>query len=309
MLSGVPTIPQPHRAAGVPFFAGPENRLAQAASRHVLNSAADRPAYCPLVIYAPPSCGKTDLAHALGETWRKSNANHQVHVFAAADIRKQASVTAALMVTPSDKNSDMPASMFVVENLEQITKQPAAQHQLRRLIDVANSCGGRIVITSRVSPGSLDGLAPALRSRLDGGLVVPLARPSLATQSAIVAEDAKGENHLTSYDTSPAANVGEIAAVVAKYFRLKLADLKGRSRRRGTATARSLAMYLTWRGGEYSLKRIGQYFGGRDHSTVLHACRKIEQLIQHDAATRQTTAEINELLRGTTQTSRGKLVN
>lgn len=346
MLSGVFTIPQPYRATGVPFLAGPENRLAQAASRHVLNAGTDHPAYCPLVIYAPPGCGKTHLAHALGEAWRKSHADHQMHEFAAADIRKQASVAAALMISASEKNSAMSASMFVVENLEQTAKQAATQHQLRRLIDAVNSCGGRIVITSRVSPDSLDGLAPALRSRLAGGLIVSLANPSFAARSEIVAayadaarfklspsavelvarqekltpaelirsvttlqqnmttnhadgpivEDAYVEDYLASDGFPHTANVGEIAAVVAKYFRLKIADLKGRSRRRGTATARSLAIYLTWCGGDYTLKRIGQYFGGRDHSTVLHSCRKVEQLIHRDSATRQTVAEIKDLL-------------
>jgi chromosomal replication initiator protein len=351
VLSGVFTIPQPHRAAGVPFLAGPENRLAQAASRHVLNVGVTHAAYCPLVICAPPGCGKTHLALALGEAWRKSNSDHQVHEFAAADIRKQESVATALSVSANDKNSATPASMFIVENLEQTAKQPSAQHQLRLLIDDVNSCDGRIVITSRVSPNTLDGLSPALRSRLSGGLIVALANPSFATRSAIVAayadaarlrlspsaveliarqekltpaqlihsiatlqqsmttnhtdgpiEDAHVENYLASDNAPHVANVGEIAAAVAKYFRLKVADLKGRSRRRGTANARSFAMYLTWSGGGYSLKRIGQYFGGRDHSTVLHACRKVEQMIRHDAATKQTAAEITELLRGRTQT-------
>ena len=59
-------------------------------------------------------------------------------------------------------------------------------------------------------------------------------------------------------------------------------------------TARDVAIYLCRQLTRESLSRIGEYFGGRDHTTVLHACRKTEELLQADPAIRQA---IDRLLR------------
>jgi len=79
----------------------------------------------------------------------------------------------------------------------------------------------------------------------------------------------------------------QIAALAAKYFSVRLADLRGPSRRRLVVTARDVAMYLARRLTGESLKQIGEFFGGRDHSTVMHGCRKMEGLLKTDASVRQ----------------------
>ena len=68
------------------------------------------------------------------------------------------------------------------------------------------------------------------------------------------------------------------------------------ARQRAIAEARSLAMHLAWKTTGKSLQQIGRYFGGRDHSTVLHSCRKIEKLTSADEAVQQTLSEITERL-------------
>ena len=70
-------------------------------------------------------------------------------------------------------------------------------------------------------------------------------------------------------------------------FRPPLGDLRGSSRRRPVVAARDVAIYLCRQLTRESLGRIGEYFGGRDHTTVLHACRKTEELLQTDPAIRQ----------------------
>lgn len=87
-------------------------------------------------------------------------------------------------------------------------------------------------------------------------------------------------------------NLRNIASVVARYFRLKTADLKGPSRRTGVVQARSLAMYLARRLTDESLEQVGQHFGGRDHTTVLHACRKTESLVETDDDTKHMVQEL-----------------
>src|SRR5918998_131734 len=73
-----------------------------------------------------------------------------------------------------------------------------------------------------------------------------------------------------------------IATQAARYFALKVSDLKSPSRRRGVVIARGVAMYLARQLTGRSLEHIGAFFGGRDHTTVLHGCRRIEGLIDSD---------------------------
>ena len=71
----------------------------------------------------------------------------------------------------------------------------------------------------------------------------------------------------------------QIIAQTASYFGLTIDDLCGQSRSRVLVTARQIAMYLCRELTEMSLPKIGQQFGGRDHTTVMHANRKIRELM------------------------------
>ncbi len=84
----------------------------------------------------------------------------------------------------------------------------------------------------------------------------------------------------------------QVSVAVAKHFGLALGDLRGKSRQQTTAEARGLAMYLTRRLTAASYAQIGQWFGRRDHTTVLHACRKFTKLVGRDEFTRRTADEI-----------------
>jgi chromosomal replication initiator protein len=90
--------------------------------------------------------------------------------------------------------------------------------------------------------------------------------------------------------------VERIAQRVGRYFQVEPRQLQARSRTRGTLLPRQIGMYLARQLTELSLQQIGAYFGGRDHSTVLHACRKVEQALAHDVrlsgAVRQLHADL-----------------
>ncbi|ELI1841230.1 chromosomal replication initiator protein DnaA [Vibrio fluvialis] len=72
--------------------------------------------------------------------------------------------------------------------------------------------------------------------------------------------------------------IDNIQKTVAEYYKIKVADLLSKRRSRSVARPRQLAMALSKELTNHSLPEIGDAFGGRDHTTVLHACRKIEQL-------------------------------
>lgn len=75
-----------------------------------------------------------------------------------------------------------------------------------------------------------------------------------------------------------------IQKTVADYYRVKVADLLSSRRSRSIARPRQIAMALAKELTQHSLPEIGQAFGGRDHTTVIHACRKVAELREADAS-------------------------
>ena len=84
---------------------------------------------------------------------------------------------------------------------------------------------------------------------------------------------------LVSDAAGPEISSGLIMSQTANYFGVTFDDLTGASRSRVLVTARQIAMYLCRELTDLSLPKIGQQFGGRDHTTVMHADRKVRQLI------------------------------
>jgi chromosomal replication initiator protein len=84
---------------------------------------------------------------------------------------------------------------------------------------------------------------------------------------------------------------------VATYFSVKLADLKGPKRHRAVAHPRAIAMYLARKLTAMSYPEIGSRFGGKDHSTVISAVRKIERMVKDDAAQRSIVSTLESHLR------------
>jgi chromosomal replication initiator protein len=88
----------------------------------------------------------------------------------------------------------------------------------------------------------------------------------------------------------------DIALATAKHFSLKLSDLRSAVRRRSLVTARGVAIYLARQFTAESLDQIGDYFGGRDHTTVMHGCRKTEALIESDPTVREAVQILQKKL-------------
>jgi chromosomal replication initiator protein len=83
---------------------------------------------------------------------------------------------------------------------------------------------------------------------------------------------------------------------VAEHFDVKIADLRGPRRHRTIAHPRSVAMYLCRKHSQASFPQIGESFGGKDHTTVIHACKKIEAAVATDPALRSLLQSIERKL-------------
>jgi chromosomal replication initiator protein len=129
-------------------------------------------------------------------------------------------------------------------------------------------------------------LAPGKQSARPGETLRVSGRPKL--DETLVRNWLKGRT-----ERRPPSLQG-IAARTARYFALRVADLKSASRRRGVVVARDVAMYLARQLTGKSLKQIGDFFGGRDHTTVLHGCRKTERLMRSDPETLNAVVELRQ---------------
>jgi chromosomal replication initiator protein len=93
-------------------------------------------------------------------------------------------------------------------------------------------------------------------------------------------------------------SIENIQKTVADFYKIKVAEMYSKKRTRNLARPRQMAMFLAKELTDLSLPEIGQAFGGRDHTTVLHACRKIEELRNADLGIRRDYNLLVQVLTG-----------
>jgi chromosomal replication initiator protein len=119
----------------------------------------------------------------------------------------------------------------------------------------------------------------------------------LEVSEALTIVDAdRAKAYLTERWETNRPSIALIAAIVAKENQLTVKQLKSASRSRSLVTARNQAVYLARVLTGSSLDAIGEFFGKRDHTTILHSYRRIEELIQTDAITKETIAKLRKQL-------------
>ena len=92
--------------------------------------------------------------------------------------------------------------------------------------------------------------------------------------------------------------IQNIQKMVAEYYKMRVSDLHSRQRTRRVVRPRQIAMALAKELTSMSLPEIGDAFGGRDHTTVLHAQRKVEELVRNDSKTKEDYLNLQRLLGG-----------
>ncbi len=93
-------------------------------------------------------------------------------------------------------------------------------------------------------------------------------------------------------------SIDNIQKTVADYYKIKVAEMYSKKRVRSLARPRQIAMALAKELTPMSLPEIGEAFGGRDHTTVLHACRKVQQLVDADHVVARDHSLLMQILRG-----------
>ncbi len=270
----------------------------------------------PLFLHGPSGTGKTHLVTALAHELSQRQPQFILHTVAARDLASQIAaksicqpdnLTDCDLLTLEDLQH-LPAR--AAEMLVGVLDARLAQR--RQTVCTANVGPAQLMqlptrLTSRLAAGLVVGLAPlgpasrqaflqdrAQRRQLPLSkevltwLAEHLAGSARQLEGAIARLETLANVHGRIPDLAAVARhfqievetsrptVEQIAERVGRYFRVDPRLLQSRRRSRGVLQPRQVAMALTRRLTGLSLEEIGAYFGGRDHSTVLHACRKID---------------------------------
>lgn len=295
-----------------PWVMLPENEAASHAVERVracLASERKRRVVNPLVLHGPSGTGKSRLLSDLG-----------VPVVLQANT----------LGTPRDDGLTIEgdARLVAVEDVQRLPGN--AVETMTALIDRCKARQVQLIVTANNGPALLAALPQRLVSRLASGLVVGLmplgvtsrrlflhrvlsARGQTVSADVLdyVAQTLPGSTRvlegavarlasLTTLDEvraafnddAPAATVEHIVTQVGRYFDVDPDELCSSRRSREVLVPRQIGMYLARRFTGLSLVAIGEQFGGRDHSTVLHACRKIEEDLETDANLSRAVREL-----------------
>lgn len=299
----------------------PENRAARQAIEGVVRCVASRQtrrSVNPLFLAGPPGSGKTHLSGALVAEATRAVPDLLVTVVAAADLvlavedsaalrqadlvviedvqhlpvrgatalsglvdhcltrQRQLVLTASqgpalLTHLPARLTSRLAQGLTVTLELLSVASRGEflRQRQAERGLQLADAVLTWLASHLPGSPRQLDGAL----TRLQGLTTGHGGALSLDEVAAAFGEDA----------ATRAPQIDRIVQRVGRYFQVEPRDLRSGRRSRAVLLPRQVGMYLARRLTALSLEQIGDYFGGRDHSTVLHACRKVEQALTSDA--------------------------
>ncbi len=133
--------------------------------------------------------------------------------------------------------------------------------------------------------------------RLEGALMRVATFASLAGESVTVENVAHLLRDLIREEASRQVSIDAIQRAVAEHYDMRLADMTSRRRPASIAFPRQVAMYLSRSLTKGSLMEIGEAFGGRDHGTVIHACKKVQAELVQAPGLKETLARIESQLR------------
>jgi len=150
-----------------------------------------------------------------------------------------------------------------------------------------------------VAPEVIEFLAHRIRSnirRLEGALIRVTSFTTLTGRKVTLEQAENMLREILHEESRAVVNIDTIQKIVAAEYDIRLADMTSRRRPENIAFPRQVAMFLSRSLTESSLSAIGEAFGGRDHGTVLHACRLVKDRMEVDPAIRQRVAMLDKKL-------------
>jgi chromosomal replication initiator protein len=309
-----PAVPAPHsKSDDAPeplnpgftftnFGVGPSNRLAHASAIAVSESPGTT--YNPLFIHGGAATGKTHLLQAIYHALRESKPT-----ISACYLTCEKFVAGFLSAIESRTLEEFQqhyrqSDVLIVDDIQRLSNHERTREEFYHTFNALLQSQRQIILSADQAPDGIPGIEERLVSRFKSGLVVRIDAPDDATRLAI----AQIKSRLTgtpepqrAADIDPPAKpirVQDIMVVVTERFGVGVADLTGRQRSPSVALPRQVCMYLARQHTQHSLEEIGGFFGGRDHTTVLHANKLIAQRRHDDPTFRRRLEEMEHTLRG-----------
>lgn len=324
------------------FAVGTCNRLVKAAAEAIVETHSAQ--FNPLYVYSDVGMGKTHLLHAIG------NAAHQCGrrvLYVSSETFTNDLVAAIRRKSTSDfRDKYREVDVLLVDDVQFLAGKDASQEEFHHTFNALMNANAQIVVAANAPPDAIPNLDSRLRSRFEGGLVIPIEAPDYLTRVDIleikaqqralngrmplellekIAQEVEGsvrelegalnrviastlitkeaptldETEAVLDEIQPAApgSSGELALediimTVADHYDVTVDDLLGRGRSREVSSARQVAMFIAHNEADLPLQQIGEAMGGRNHSTVLYSCERVEDLMSTDSQVRRQVQTI-----------------
>ncbi|MBU1176759.1 MAG: chromosomal replication initiator protein DnaA [Alphaproteobacteria bacterium] len=332
------------------FVPGKANEIALGVAKQVASAAMRKTVtFNPVYIHSTVGLGKSHLLNAVAWAAGKADpglnivyltADHFMYHFISA-VQRQSAIAFKEWLRRID--------LLLIDDMQFLQGKSATEfgHNLSALLSGAK----QVVVAGDAPPRDLDMIDERVRSRLSGGLVVPIVTFDFDLRRAIVARRAEmavqrfpgvhfpgpvidfiahavvshGRDLDGAVNRLVAANqltneaitvqlaertladlmrirevrrvrIEDILKLVSKHFKVPRNDLLSSRRSREVVRPRQIAMYLAKSLTSRSLPEIGRRFGGRDHTTVLHSVRKVEQMMKDDSDLQQEIELLKKML-------------
>jgi len=217
--------------------------------------------------------------------------------------------------------------VLLLDDVDRLASRPATQEEFLHVFDHLDSAGRSIVVSTRVKPRDIQGLRKPLQSRLAAAMQVRLEPPDEPGRRSLLQLAALRDRRTLPFEALAAAastpasvrevlgrwdrlrdlvtisvaaasaasgplktsgpTLDTILEAVARQFGLRTAELTGRGRARRLTAPRHVCFFLAKQLTAHSLQEIAKHFGGKNHATVLYACKKLAEGLPNDAELRK----------------------
>jgi chromosomal replication initiator protein len=268
------------------FVIGDANRLAHAAALSV----AELPglAYNPLFVCGAPGLGKTHLLHSIANYVQAYGEGMTVRYTTVEAFTNHFIGAIHNGGTEAFKAAYRDVDVLLVDDVQFLQAKAKTEEEFFHTFNAVQEAGSQLVLTSDRPPRDLEALEDRLRARFEAGLVTELGPPDHAS---LTRRDVSGElaaevlaglyPDLRAGGQPRKRTVEEIQERTCDALGVSLEALRSQSRAAGVAWARQVAMYLSRELTEETLPAIGRAFG-RNHTTVMHACKRTADRIAVD---------------------------
>ena len=251
------------------FIVGSSNKFAHAAALAV----SQRPAAenNPLFIYGNSGLGKTHLMYAIANVLRRTHPEYRIIYVKGEDFTNELITAIQEGNVQAFRNKYRMVDLLLLDDVQFIAGKERTQEEFFHTFNALYEAKKQIVLTSDRPPKEINTLEDRMKTRFEWGLLA----------------DIPGLNPTPE----------RIMEAVANYFYIPVEQMISQNRSKDVAYPRQMAMYMIRQELEYSFPDIAKIFK-RDHTTVMHACNKIEEERKNSRETEDVIKKLHNNIRG-----------